>query len=60
MCVTIKINMAKKCAECGKGGAVQSGICLRCIAQAIRGVKMVSAIGKAVQARMEKRWNEEG
>jgi hypothetical protein len=43
--------MDKKCAECGKGGAVASGICIRCTTKAITGNTMKSWQGKAVQER---------
>ncbi len=52
MTVTIEIDMDKKCAECKKGGAVASGICLGCTAKAFRNKPMKSAIGRAVQARI--------
>lgn len=48
---TITIHMDANCAECGKGGAVDSGICLACTNKAIRGKPMKSATGRAVQAR---------
>jgi hypothetical protein len=51
MTVTITIDMDKKCVECGKGGAVPSGICMKCTTKAISGKPMKSAIGRAVQKR---------
>jgi len=48
---TITINMDIKCAECGKGGAAESGICMSCTLKAMRDKPMKSAIGRAVQAR---------
>lgn len=51
MNVTITIDMDKKCAECGKGGAVPSGICLRCTTKAMKGKTMRSWQGRAVARR---------
>jgi uncharacterized membrane protein YvbJ len=51
MNLTITINMDKKCAECGKGGAVDSGICIGCTSKALSGRVMKSPTGKAVQRR---------
>lgn len=48
---TITVNMDKKCAECGKGGAVDSGICLACTTKAIQGKPMRSEIGRVVAKR---------
>lgn len=48
---TITIDMDKKCAECGKGGAVDNGLCMGCTTKAIAGEAMKSKIGKAVQGR---------
>lgn len=53
--VTITIDMDKKCAECGKGGAVPSGICMKCTTKAISNKPMKSWQGRAVQ----KRWREQ-
>lgn len=50
--LTIKIDMDKKCAECGKkSGVVDSGICLTCTTKAIKGKPMRSVAGCAVAAR---------
>lgn len=55
MTVNITIDLDKKCGECGKGGAVPSGICLSCTAKAFNpNHKMKSPQGKAVQDRMRK------
>lgn len=32
----ITIDMDKKCKRCGKGGATQSGLCLKCVLKAIQ------------------------
>lgn len=48
----INIDMDRKCAECGKGGAADSGICLTCATRAMSGRTMRSQIGKAVQYRI--------
>ena len=51
----ININMDKKCAECGKGGATDSGICLNCLARAMNPLhKMRSRQGAVVQKRVAK------
>lgn len=52
--LTIHLDSGKKCAECGKGYAVPSGICLTCTSKAIRGKPMKSAIGREVQARWKR------
>jgi len=52
--MTININMARKCQECGKGGATDSGICLGCANKALKGLPMKSQAGKMVQARFKK------
>ena len=49
------IDLEKKCAECDKGGAVASGICLGCTTKAISGKPMKSNIGKAVQSRWQRK-----
>jgi hypothetical protein len=48
---TITVNLDRKCAECRKGGATDSGICLACASRALSGRTMRSPQGKAVQAR---------
>lgn len=58
MVPTITINMDKKCAECGKGGAAESGICLSCTSKAITGRTMRSEVGRAVQRRNREFLNE--
>lgn len=50
--VVLNIDMAKPCADCGKGGATPSGICLACAALAVKGKKMKSSKGRAVQKRL--------
>jgi hypothetical protein len=52
MIPTITIDMNAKCAECGKPGAVPSGICMGCTAKAFREKLLKSEIGRAVQARI--------
>lgn len=51
---TITINMDKHCAECGKKGAAESGICLSCSAKAMSSKPMKSHVGRLVQQR----WRE--
>ena len=48
----VNINMDKKCLECGKGGATDSGVCLSCCTKAISGKPMKSAQGRVVAQRM--------
>jgi hypothetical protein len=55
MTFTLNIDMDKKCAECGKGGATDNGICMKCNTKAISGKPMKSAIGRAVQRRYMER-----
>lgn len=50
----ITIDLDKKCHECGKGGAAESGICINCVTKTIQQKPMNSAAGRAVQ----KRWLE--
>ena len=52
--LNLNINMDKKCHECGKGGAMESGICLECANKAFKGLPMKSQAGKMVQARFKK------
>lgn len=33
--ITIKIDLDKKCVRCKKGGALENGLCMRCITKAI-------------------------
>ena len=55
MNLTVTINMSKRCAECGKFGAADSGICLKCCMKAMdQHREMKSAQGKIVQARYAK------
>lgn len=53
MTLTINIDLNKKCAECGKGGALDNGLCLGCTTKAISRKKMKSAQGAAVAARFD-------
>ena len=36
MTTTIVINMDKRCRRCGKAGATEGGLCLRCVAEDIK------------------------
>ena len=48
----VTISMDQKCAECGKGGSVPSGICMKCTVKAMdQAAVMRSREGRAVQAR---------
>jgi hypothetical protein len=49
--LVINIDMGEKCAECGKGGATNSGLCLSCVAKAMNFKKpMKTRRGQAMQA----------
>jgi hypothetical protein len=49
---TITIDLNRKCAECGKGGAVDNGLCLSCTGNALNPKRrMKSWQGQAVQRR---------
>lgn len=48
----VTIDLDKKCAECGKGGAVPNGLCLKCTTKAIYTAKpLKSAQARDVRAR---------
>lgn len=49
MTPTFTVDLGKKCAECGKGGAAPNGLCLSCVNRAIRGKPMRSSAGRDVQ-----------
>lgn len=52
----VHINMNKNCAECGKPGAAQNGLCLKCTGDAMFGKKpMKSWQGRAVANRLRDR-----
>ena len=48
---TITVDLNKKCAECGNGGAVGNGLCMSCNTKAIKGKPMKTNLGRAVQQR---------
>ena len=50
----ITVNMDDKCRECGKGGAMPCGLCLRCITKAIGGKAMMSEEGRTMRVRFYK------
>ena len=53
--VKIVIDMDRDCAECGKGGALPTDLCLRCTTKAIEGKRpMKSWQGQG----MRNRWNQ--
>lgn len=55
--LTIHINMDDKCAECRKGGATPSGLCLGCAGKAMDLKRtMKSPQGRAVQERFRKQF----
>ena len=49
--ITITLDSDKKCAECGKGFAAPSGLCMRCTGKAVSGKPMLSSTAQAVQRR---------
>jgi hypothetical protein len=52
----VTINMDQKCAECGKGGAVPNGLCLKCTTKACFTAKpLKSDQAQAVRLRQLKR-----
>jgi hypothetical protein len=50
---TITVDLDKKCAECGRGGAMPSQICLKCTGKAMSDKPMKSWQGRAVAARFK-------
>lgn len=50
----VNVDLNVNCDECGKPGATDSRICLRCISKATKGKPMKSAAGRAVQERIAK------
>lgn len=58
--VTISLKEDRKCAECGKGWAAQSGLCLKCVHKAMTFTKaMKSEIGRDLQAHYRKMFGKE-
>ena len=50
--VMLSINLDAKCAECRKGGATPSGLCLKCCTKAMDKKRaMKSPQGSALQAK---------
>ena len=48
----LNINMDQKCVECSKGGATNSGLCLKCINRAANlKIVMRSHAGRVMQQR---------
>lgn len=45
----INVDLDKKCHHCGKGGATQSGLCMACIAKAVKRGEFDHIIKKARQ-----------
>ena len=55
--VVLNINMDAKCAECRRGGATKSGLCLGCCAKAMDPKrKMKSPQGASLQARFKEQF----
>jgi len=42
----INVNLDTKCRRCGKGGATQSGVCMACIAKAVKAGEFDHIINK--------------
>jgi hypothetical protein len=58
--IFVSIDLDKKCAECGKDGACQSGICLKCTSKMMFGKKpMKSAYGRGLQRQFHERFKRE-
>jgi hypothetical protein len=45
----IHVDLDKKCRRCGKGGATQSGLCMACIAKAVKRGEFNHILKKAKQ-----------
>ena len=56
--ITIEIDEDRKCVECGKGGAMPSGICLGCADKALAGKLMKSSAGKRIQIQLARKDSE--
>lgn len=52
----IVIDMDKKCIECARGGATQSGVCMSCILRAVQGKPMRSDRGRTIARNFRKRF----
>lgn len=48
----IDIDIDKKCAECRKGGATGSGVCLGCAAKVLGSGRLKSPEARALRVRM--------
>ena len=48
----VTIDMNRQCVECGKPGAMPSGMCLTCGAKALQGKKMRTLHGQLLQNRV--------
>lgn len=58
---TITIDLAKKCAECGKPGTAPNGICLKCTTKALGNAPLKSEAARVVRRRFrEMRLNPTG
>jgi hypothetical protein len=42
----ISVNLDARCKRCGKGGATQSGLCMACIAKAVKNGEFDHIINK--------------
>ena len=63
MTMTFSIDMDAKCPQCGKGGSVNGGLCLKCVSNKLliinpkteyRGGEMISGIGERTIEAMQK------
>lgn len=50
---SININEENKCAECGNGGATDSGLCLQCCAKVLSSRPLKSDTAKAARKRLQ-------
>lgn len=50
--LTITCDLSKSCAECGKGGAVDNGLCMECTSKAMGKGPLKSDVAKAVRKRL--------
>jgi hypothetical protein len=62
MTMTLNIDMDAACPQCGKGGAVNHGICLTCVnknlLKKMKGKTMVSGIGEKTIQEMKRQAEE--
>ena len=57
MPVTINVDMDKKCSRCGKNGATQNGICMKCMGNMVKKGELNHIIKKVKGDRMNESEN---